>query len=256
MNGVNQKTRKPRVRLLDGLRGFSLISMVAYHTMYDLVYMFGLDAPWYRRLPGYLWQQSICWVFILVAGASLHYGGHRWRHAITVLACAAVLTLITALAMPAMLIQFGVLHMLGFSMLLAAVLQGPLRRVRPAVGLAVSGALFLLLKTLPRGAIGFLDWPLLSLPQSWYSTGFLFPIGLPGPGFFSSDYFPLFPWAFLFFAGYFGWALVKDKAAPARPAAPGKNPLEWLGRHSLPVYMAHQPVAYGALMVLAALGVL
>lgn len=245
---------KPRVRLLDMLRGFSVVSMVAYHTMYDLVYFFGVvDAPWYRGWPGYLWQQSICWVFILVAGASLHYGRSPARHGLIVLGCALALTAVTAIIGPPMLVAFGVLHMLGCSMLLFALLRRPLQRVPAVWGLAASFLLFALTKGLPYGYLGFLDIPLWELPTGLYTTGFLFPLGLPGPGFYSSDYFPLIPWFFLLTTGYYGWALLK-KRVPATP--PGKNPLEWTGRHSLIIYMAHQPVIYGVLWILAALGVL
>ncbi|MDL2293560.1 DUF1624 domain-containing protein [Ruminococcaceae bacterium OttesenSCG-928-D13] len=244
---------KPRVRLLDNLRGFSVVSMVAFHAMYDLVYMYGLKADWYRGLPGYLWQQSICWVFILVAGASLHYGRHRWRHALTVLGCACLLTLVTGTLMPNMLIVFGVLHMLALSMVLAAALHKPLQRVNPKLGLAVCAALFILLRRVPYGGLGLLDWQLISLPAAWYRTSFLFPLGLPGPDFFSTDYFPLIPWTFLFFAGYFGWALLKPRA---RAKAPTNQPFELIGRHSLLIYMLHQPVIYGVLTLLDFAGLL
>ena len=47
------KTAGPRYALLDELRGLALISMIGYHAMWDLVYMFGLYAPWYGgTLPG------------------------------------------------------------------------------------------------------------------------------------------------------------------------------------------------------------
>ena len=36
---------KPRYALLDELRGLALVSMMAYHAMWDLVYMFGVWAP-------------------------------------------------------------------------------------------------------------------------------------------------------------------------------------------------------------------
>ena len=59
---------KKRLHFLDALRGVTLISMIAYHGMWNLVYLFGVQAPWYRGTPGYLWQQSICWTFILLSG--------------------------------------------------------------------------------------------------------------------------------------------------------------------------------------------
>ncbi|MBQ5345449.1 MAG: DUF1624 domain-containing protein, partial [Acidaminococcaceae bacterium] len=57
-----------RYQLLDTLRGFSLVSMILFHACWDLVYLFGYDWPWYKGTPGYLWQQSICWMFILISG--------------------------------------------------------------------------------------------------------------------------------------------------------------------------------------------
>ena len=52
------KTTGSRYALLDELRGLALISMIGYHAMWDLVYMFGLYAPWYGGTPGFLWQQA------------------------------------------------------------------------------------------------------------------------------------------------------------------------------------------------------
>ena len=43
---------KKRLHLLDALRGLCLISMIAFHGMWNLVYLFGVDAPWYRETPG------------------------------------------------------------------------------------------------------------------------------------------------------------------------------------------------------------
>ena len=34
-------TPKPRVQILDILRGFSVLSMMVYHTLFDVVWMFG-----------------------------------------------------------------------------------------------------------------------------------------------------------------------------------------------------------------------
>ena len=62
------KSTSTRCALLDELRGLDLISMMLYHGMWDLVYLFGVRAPWYGSWQGELWQQSICWVFILLSG--------------------------------------------------------------------------------------------------------------------------------------------------------------------------------------------
>ncbi len=250
---------RPRARVLDVARGVSLLSMLAYHTMFDLVAMFGVYAPWYFGLPGFLWQQSICWTFILVSGASMRYGGRPARRGLIVFGCAMVLTVATLAVMPDMLVAFGVLHFMGAGMLFTAALQKPFARLTArgtaalATAAGVSFLLFAALYGVPGGYVGFFGLPLAYLPDALYSTRWLFWLGLPGPSFYSSDYFPLVPWLFLFWTGYFAFACVKSKVRLGRP---GKNPLEWAGRHTLPIYMAHQPVIYGACLLLQRLGVL
>ena len=55
-----------RQYLLDGLRGLTLISMILYHGMFDLLEIYGVHVSWFWRLPGIIWQQSICWSFIIL----------------------------------------------------------------------------------------------------------------------------------------------------------------------------------------------
>lgn len=49
------KSTSTRYALLDELRGLDLISMMLYHGMWDLVYLFGVRAPWYGSWQGELW---------------------------------------------------------------------------------------------------------------------------------------------------------------------------------------------------------
>lgn len=75
------KSTSTRCALLDELRGLDLISMMLYHGMWDLVYLFGVRAPWYGSWQGELWQQSICWVFILLSGFCLPLAATRSNEA-------------------------------------------------------------------------------------------------------------------------------------------------------------------------------
>ena len=59
-----------RYRLLDELRGLDLISMMLYHGMWDVVFLFGVAQKWYTGRPGFVWQQSICWNSATSASAS------------------------------------------------------------------------------------------------------------------------------------------------------------------------------------------
>ncbi|MDE7404312.1 MAG: DUF1624 domain-containing protein, partial [Lachnospiraceae bacterium] len=65
---ANVEKKSFRYGVLDGIRGFVVISMILYHACWDLVYIFGKDWSWYRGRGAYIWQQSICWSFILLSG--------------------------------------------------------------------------------------------------------------------------------------------------------------------------------------------
>lgn len=76
---MKQHNASARYALLDELRGLDLVSMMLYHGCWDLVNLFGIQADWYYGLPGHLWQQSICWVFILLSGFCVQLGHHTLR---------------------------------------------------------------------------------------------------------------------------------------------------------------------------------
>ena len=122
-----------------------------------------------------------------------------------------------------------------------------LRRVPPAVGVAVSALLFW--GTYPT-MNGFWNLPggRLALPQALYASYTTAYLGFMPKSFFSTDYFPLLPWLFLFWVGYFLHHLVgRRRLAPLRRSV--CPPLGWMGRHSLVLYLLHQPVILGVLTV-------
>ena len=133
-----------RYAILDELRGLDLVSMMLYHGCWDLVNLFGIQADWYYGLPGHLWQQSICWVFILLSGFCVQLGHHTLRRGAQVFGAGALVTAVTLLFMPDDRVVFGVLTLLGSAMLLTGLLEKPLRRIPPAAGFAISAVLFAL----------------------------------------------------------------------------------------------------------------
>lgn len=194
-----------------------------------------------------MWQQSICWVFILLSGFCLPLGHHPFRRGAVVFGAGALVTAVTLLFLPEDVVWFGVLTLLGSSMLLTAALDPLLRRVPPAVGVAVSALLFW--GTYPT-MNGFWNLPggRLALPQALYASWPTAYLGFMPKSFFSTDYFPLLPWLFLFWAGYFLHHLVgRGRLAPLRRSV--CPPLGWMGRHSLVLYLLHQPVILGVLTV-------
>ena len=245
--------RARRIAALDTLRGLMLVSMIAYHACWDLVYLFHRDWDWYRGTGAYIWQQSICWTFILLSGFCWQMGRHPLRRGLTVFGCGAAVSAVTLLFMPEERILFGVLTLIGSSMLLMIPVEKAARRIPVGAGLALSLALFALLRNVNRGTLGFEGLVLAELPAGLYRGLLTAYLGFPGPGFFSTDYFSLLPWFFLFLAGYFLRRLLERPMAEWDPDALRCPPLAALGRRSLAVYMVHQPVVYGALLALSAL---
>ena len=76
------------------------------------------------------------------------------------------------------------------------------------------------------------------------SIGFLFPLGLVAPGFFSADYFPLFPWLFVFLMGTYLGGPMKAGRFPAFFYKISPGFFGAVGRHALIVYLLHQPVLF------------
>jgi len=239
----NQKS--PRYHLLDELRGLDLISMMLYHAMWDVVFIFGVVQKWYIGRPGFVWQQSICWVFILLSGFCLPMGHHPFKRGGVVFGAGALVTAVTLLCVPEDVVLFGVLTLLGSAMLITAALDSLLRRIPPAVGAIVSAVLFWV--TYPTMS-GFWNLPggRFLLPQALYANYLTAYFGFMPQTFFSTDYFPLLPWLFLFWVGYFLHHLVgRERLEPLRQSV--CPPLGWLGRHSLVIYLLHQPVILGVL---------
>lgn len=234
--------KRPHYGALDTLRGLCVVSMVLYHAMYDLVYLKGFPAPWYGDWPGYLWQQSICWTFILLSGLCWNLSRRHLRRGLILVGCGAVITLATWLAMPSQLILYGVLNLLGLSALLLIPLDKALRKLPPWLGLAGAGALFFLTRGVPRGYLGFEGLRLWDLPAALYQWDALAVLGFHSPGFSSTDYFPLVPWFFLYLAGYFLWRVLTPHRKVLELLQPGLRPLSFVGRHSLLIYLVHQPL--------------
>lgn len=211
------KSSSSRYALLDELRGLDLISMMLYHGMWDAVYLFGVVVPWYSAGQGRLWQQSICWVFILLSGFCLPLGHHPLKRGAAVFGAGVLVTAVTLLFMPEDVVWFGVLTLLGSAMLLTGLVQKWLQKIPPTVGLAVSLILFALTYHTMDGYWG------------------LGPLRCA-----------LLPWLFLFWAGYYLHPLVgRKRMEPLRRSV--CPPLGWLGRHSLVLYLLHQPVIFGVL---------
>lgn len=248
-----------RIHLMDELRGFAVFCMVFYHGFYTLAFLMGQSwGEWLYRffMPAEPWFAGL---FIFIAGISSNLTHSNLVRGVKLLGVALLVTLATAIAVPEELIVFGILHFLSVCMIAFGLLQLLRRRLgrteEPPFRLwpvVVCAVLFIVTRYL---ASGYLQIPFVlrvTLPSGWYQA-WLAPLGLPGPGFSSADYFPLLPWCFVFAAGTVVGRLAKAGKFPAW-TYPSRVPFfSFLGRHALLIYVLHQPVIYGAALLVQAL---
>ena len=248
---TRQKAPAGRYALLDELRGLDLVSMMLYHACWDMMFLFGIWMGLVRgnagasvaadhllgvhsavRLLCALWAAyaaARCYrVCRRSAGnggdAGVHAGrpGHFWRADLSGYGYAADRCAGTAAEK-----SDARCGPCGVGGAVCGVLPGRL-------GLAVG--------------LGWLGSHAAAEPVcDNYFTAF-FP-AFTRTAFYSADYFGLPPWLFLFWRG--GHLDTRRWAAGAwaTAAPPGRAGLAlgWMGRHSLLLYLLHQPVIYGVL---------
>lgn len=233
--------RPTRLALVDVLRGLAVAQMIVYHFIYDLNY-FGwvkvrmlVDQPWVG------WRTAIVTQFLLLVGVSLVLRmsfrpglGDFLRRWAEVAGAALLVSAGSWLVFGPRFIWFGILHFIAAALLLAR----PLVRLG-AWNLALGAAVLLAGLTLADSAFN-------ATPLS--AVGFV----TKKPG--TEDYVPLFPWLGVVLIGVglgslwqrAGWR-VPSALAPLDAHPP--RPLRLLGTWALTVYLVHQPLLMGLLML-------
>ena len=249
---------KKRYHMLDEIRGFAVVCMVVFHG-YFAAYMV-LDSYEASRLIGFFapaepWFAAL---FIFISGVSSTLSSSNLKNALRLSAVAVGISFITLifgkiLSMN-LAIYFGVIHLLAVCLFLAALLSKT-RLKMPAVWMILSLALFLLSYDLVYGYPFFGGLGLsrigVRLPYGFEGVWWLLPFGFPElsvPP--MADYFPIFPWVFMFIIGR---AAAGFKNAGQLPAFAEKRriaPLGFIGRHALVIYILHQPLAFGIMFLI------
>ena len=244
-----KKKRRHRLGLLDSVRGLTLISMILYHAAWDAVYLLGADWSWYNGEMAYIWQQSICWTFILLSGFCIPFS--RKPLTLIVFACGALVTLVTCFVVPDQRVIFGVLTLIGSCMILLGILDGYLRHLGGTEIMAVSGLLFIITRCINEGFLGIWRLNLIQLPAGIYANLVTAYLGFPFKGFWSTDYFPILPWIFLYLFGYGLHQFLRERGLLRGDFWKTRIPvLDFLGRHSLLIYLLHQPLLYMAVLMI------
>lgn len=219
--------------------------MIIYHAVWDGL-QFGLIG-WTLERDLFLQQSArlIAGSFLMIAGISIAFANARseqpllsrqgfWKRFALLVGAAALVSLATFFALPQAPIYFGILHHIALSSLVLAVLA-PL----PAFFLVALGAGVLI-------ANAYVSMEALNHPATiWLGLGTQAPV--------TADWVPVFPWLA---AGLIGLGIAKMFILPWMASRPpqGEKPttlniavrvLTWMGRHSLAVYLIHQPILIG-----------
>ena len=216
-----------RIDELDSLRATALVMMLVLNFVTDLNH-FGImntetgDQWW--------WMARIAAsLFVGISGVS-YFLAHRLEYDFTktsgrtqrLIFWAFVITIITYIFEPSAYVRFGVLHLLA----LASIVAFPVAR-KPEFALGIG----LILLIIPLSSNSNLVW-----------------LGLRETGFLAVDYFPLNPWLGIFFIGL---ALASRIYPEGKPLTEIQWPEKWLwfGRNTLTIYVIHQPILIGLLIL-------
>ena len=228
-------SEKTRIEALDVLRGISVLGMIFHHTVYDLYAFCGAPATWFHNPLMDLVHYVFGSLFILLCGISSNFSRSNVKRGAKAMAIALVITAVTALL--DMIIVYGVLHFLATAMLLYGLTQR-LRESLPRIVLPLFSAAGLAL-TYPLA-----NGVLTETPHLWI-------FGLTTADFASSDYFPLLPWIFVFLFGTWLGRYVKEGRFPSFFYRVKEPRLAAIGRHSLAIYVVHQPILFALSMALS-----
>lgn len=236
----------PRLPVVDIARGIAVFGMFGYHLTWDLANSGFIDPMLPFSVVFRLYSHVVASAFVGLAGVSLVLGRRipfrwdRWaKHIAKIVAAAALVTLASYLLFPEGLIGFGILHCIAAALVVATpfLFLPPLASVVAALAIAAAP----LVVHAPTFNVTALIW-----------TG----LGTIEPS--SNDYRAFFPWAAPALAGLglmamgerHGWQATLGRW---QPVALFWRMLAFCGRHSLAIYLIHQPLFFGALAGIAAL---
>lgn len=216
------KTGPDRIWEIDFFRGIALILMILFHLFFDLKEFYGYNVPYDSGLYYYTGKVSVI-LFILISAVSSSLSRNNVRRGVKYLGVGMLITVVTHLYNPEFGIKFGILHFLGTCILLY-----PLFRNFNKYILLFLGTLIIALGQILGG---------IAVKQNY-----LFLFNLTNGSWISADYYPLFPWLGVFLYGIVLGKILYPRGAGLFRFRPSPDVLGFIGRHTLAVYLVHQPV--------------
>lgn len=220
---------------LDKWRGFTIISMVLFHLMYNINYYWQID--WYDgTILNKIWQLSIACSFFIISGITSNFLSPKKNieRGVKTSLIGFAITLITYVAAPNQFILWGVLNGLGACMIIVGLIEN-YKDISPKRAV-IFLILFIISYKVPRGIL--YDKQVF---KNLYDLNFFY-FGFPSSDFHSNDYFPLIPWIFIYFFGFCLGKSLKNKNFYDRHGR--DSTLAKIGRYAMPIYLAHQIILY------------
>lgn len=237
---------------IDVLRGIAVVLMVIFNYSFALSFLniYSFNGGW---LYWSLFPRLVASMFILLVGLSLTLFYNQMKNkkpeevrkknllrGLEILGFGVLITVVTFLTFPQAFIVFGILHFIGISIILGLFFV-KFRKLNLFLGLLVI-------------ALG------VYLQGFRFDFSWLLWLGFVPKSFYTFDYFPLLPWFGVVLIGiFFGNLLYTNGKRHFRIKNLSEYPitkqLSFLGRHSLAIYLIHQPI-FVLLLVLLGFNVL
>jgi uncharacterized membrane protein len=217
-----RKVNKDRIWEIDMARGILVIIMIIFHILFNLEYFYEMPVNYSQGYINMLGSIGAS-IFILISGISTFFSRNSFRRGLLVFSVAIFINLATYIFNSEEYIVFGILHLISICMLISPVLK-KLNKF----WLLILMAVLILIS--------------IALSNVKVDNNYFFMFGLTNEDFTSLDYYPLLPWSLFFVAGIFlGKTIYRDKKS-IFPFQVKDNFISLLGRHSLVIYVVHQPV--------------
>lgn len=241
---MTEAAKKERIAALDILRGGAMVLVMLYHLLFDLRFIYKIPIP--RHItPGQPETETVhtcfLWVLFAVSGICTRYSKDPIKRGAFLYIAGWLITFVTSYFIPSELIVFGVLSCFGACMTICGLLCPLLDKIPWQALLIASALLWIMLMDFHRSGTIHLFVTDITVPLPAVDL-YLYPIGIKSGEFYSADYFPLIPYIFMFLFGYALHVPVKEHKLPEAFYRMNCPLLEFIGRHSLLIYAAHQPI--------------
>ena len=231
---------KNRIYLLDTIRGILIIGVVVYHILFDLYDLFDVSACQFiiTKYADFI-RDFGAGTLIFISGISSRLSRSNIKRGIKAIIFSILLSIVTYFA--DCFIFFGIIHFMGTAMLIYGLLEKFLIKLDGIVAILVSFILFVI-------CIYVLDNSI--YPKEWNDTVYGYVLGFDGGKYMSWDYFPLLRWIFLFITGTYVGKYFKEGRIPGFFYKDFCKPITFLGRYTIWIYLLHQPIVMGILMII------